>query len=548
MPLLWLERLRNAGRLKQILGVAIRYGFDHVVEQVFHARRFRRRRGEPAPDPRLARLDDAARLRHMIEALGPTFIKIGQILSTRPDLLPDWAIRELRKLQDQVTPLEFEAVRQQIESELGGTLEQHFRTFASEPTAAASLGQVHRAELPDGTVVAVKVQRPGIEQIIRRDLSVLRHLAELGEGRLEFARGLRLPALVDELAASLRDELVYTIEGRNAERALATIQPEDRIVVPRVDWERTTARVLCCEMFEGQRVSELEQTPENEPLRRELALRLATYILRGMLLDGFFHADPHPGNLFLFDNGVTGLIDWGMVGVLARSTRESLAEIFLSLATQDVERLADEICHLGLAEDGADLERFRVDLARALDRYFHLSRDDFPLAQVLNTILTLSFEHNIQLPAEVPLLIKVLVTVEGTCMELDPQFELKKAFEPIVARLVGSRLEPEKVAREVAGYLRQLNRLAGDLPRQTEQILRRLESGRLVVRAENEAQVKALGALTTAFHRLGVCVLAAGTVIGAALLFPYHTPLGLTLLAVGAAATLVAVFLLLRAG
>lgn len=534
MAVSFVERLRNAARVKQIVGVMIRFGFSHVVEQAEHAQRgfFRRfRRGGETPDPEVARMTEPERLRRMIESLGPTFVKIGQILSTRQDVIPDWAVRELRKLQDQVAPLPFEVVRQQVESELGGSLEGLFSEFAPDAVASASLGQVHRAVLPDGTAVAVKVQRPGLDKQIDRDLSVLADMAEMFEGRLGLVSHLKLTRIVDELATTLRDELVYTIEARNAERMTGLLRPSDPIRIPKVFWDLTTTKVLTAELFEADRLTEVDNLTDQQ--RKTVAPRLANFVLHQILIHGFFHADPHPGNIFVFPDGSIGVVDWGMVGLLSKSSRDSLGEIFIAIVTQDVERLTNEIVHLGLIDHESDVERFRLDLGRALDRYFFLSRREFPLSQVLHKILELSYEHRIQLPAEIPMLIKVLVTTEGTCMELDPDFDLRAAFEPVVKELVGSRFEPGEMVRDIAKTLRQLNRVASDLPRQTAAILGRVEDGRMTVRVENQGLDKSIQHLSVTTQHLATAVLIAAIMIGGGLVHANSPILGTVLLVLG---------------
>lgn len=549
MALMILERLRNAARIKEIAGVAIRYGFGYVVEQAEHHARTgllaRLRRKGAAPDPDVANLDPSERLRRMLEELGPTFVKVGQILSTRQDIIPEWATRELKKLQDQVKPMPFETVRAVIEEQLDGTLETHFATFEREPLASASIGQVHGATLHDGQHVAVKVQRPGLDRRVQRDLAVLRNLAEMAEGRLSFVRNLQLVRVVDELGQVLRDELSYTIEGRNAERILHGLKPDGGIRVPKVYWEHTAAKVLTTERFEGVKLTQLEALTEAQ--RKAAAPRLARFVLRQVLMDGFFHADPHPGNIFVFADGSIGLVDWGMTALLTRSAREGLAEIFIAIVNQDVERLSEEICHLGMVTEQSDLERFRRDLARALDRYFYLSRDEFPLAQVLQRILELTYEHHIQLPAEIPMLIKVLVTTEGTCMALDPHFELKGVFEPLVHELVGAKLEPSQMMRDLTANLRTVSRAASDLPRQVSAILTRLERGAIVVRTEPQRTPEAIAALEGPLHRLATALLCAGLLLAGGMVYASQHTLGLSLLIAGVVAAWVLVLGMWRA-
>ncbi len=536
MALQIVERLRNAARIKEIAGVAIRYGFGYVVEQAEHHARTgllaRLRRKDTAPDPAVASLDPSERLRRMLEELGPTFVKVGQILSTRQDIIPEWAIRELKKLQDQVAPMPFESVRSIIEEQLGGTLESLFASFDREPLASASIGQVHGATLPDGQHVAVKIQRPGIERRINRDLAVLSDLAVMAEGRLTFVRNLQLTRVVEELGQVLRDELSYTIEGRNAERIANGLKPDGGIRVPKVYWDHTTGKVLTTERFDGVRLTQLEALTEAQ--RKSAAPRLARFVLRQVLIDGFFHADPHPGNIFVFADGAIGLVDWGMTALLSRTAREGLAEIFIAIVNQDVERLSEEICHLGMVDEESDIDRFRRDLARALDRYFYLSRDEFPLAQVLQRILELTYEHHIQLPAEIPMLIKVLVTTEGTCMALDPSFELKGVFEPLVSELVGAKLEPSQLLRDLTTGLRTVGRSASDLPRQVSAILTRLERGAIVVRTEPRRTPEAIEGLEAPLHRLAAALLFCALLLAGGLVYPSNRGFGLGFLIAGA--------------
>jgi len=546
MPATVAERIRNAGRINQILTVAMRYGFQQVVEQVQAARRGLLKRVRPvegSPDPKLGGMGTGERLRRMLEELGPTFIKLGQLLSTRPDLLPAWAIDELVKLQDRLPPMPFALVRLTVETELGAPLEQLFAEFGAEPLGAASLGQVHRAVLPTGEVVAVKVQRPGIDRTIERDLSVLNDLVGMFESRLAVGSQIKLTRAAQELSERLRDELVYTIEARNAERVAKTLTPEDGVRIPRVYWNLTSPRVLTCELFEAVRFTDPDGPPAE--LRPELARRLARFALRQILLEGFFHADLHPGNLMAFANGDLGIIDWGQVGLLSRRMRDSLDEMFIALATRDTERLTDEIVHLGLAEEHTDLEGFRYDLSRALDRYFHVARRDFPLGSVLRTIMDLSYEHSVQLPAELPMLIKVLVAVEGTCLTLDPEFDLRREMEPVARQVLGRQLSPEQLLRTALSSGRQVARLAQALPRQLTTIMDRMEAGTLAIKVNTDVEEpgRHLGQM---LNRLSLSAIVGGLMVAGALAMPYSQTLGVGTFVAGVLAAMLVLHAILR--
>jgi ubiquinone biosynthesis protein len=545
LPANVIERVRNAARINQVLRVALRYGFHAIVAQAQEARRglFRRVWPSTPADPAVARLTTGERLRRMLEELGPTFVKLGQLLSTRPDLIPPWAAEELVKLQDHVAPLPIEQVRATIESELSAPLDQLFAQFDETPLGTASLGQVHRAVLRNGDVVAVKVQRPGIERVIDRDLSVLSDLAEMLEGRLRWTRHISLTRVVENLSEYMRDELVYTIEGRNAERMTQALDPDDLVRIPKVYWKLTTSRVLTCEMFEAAKLTDADQPPPE--LRSPLAHRLARVVLNQILIEGFFHADPHPGNLMVFPDGALGIIDWGQCGLLPRQLRESLDEIFIALAMRDSERLTEEIAHLGLAAEDADLDGFRYDLSRALDRFFHLGRSDYPLSSVLRKILELSYEHAIQLPNEVPMLIKVLATTEGTCLTLDPEFDLRGEFEPLARRLVGAQLDPARLARGLLSNSRQLTRLAGAAPRQVGAILDRLESGTMQFRINSDVEEPSrhLGRM---LNRLSLSLIVSGLMVAGALAMPHSHTLGMASFSAGLFAAVLVLYSILR--
>ena len=531
----FIERVRNAGRINQILQVAVRFGFQEFVDHAGRARRGlfgRLRKADDTPSPELQRLSTGQRLTRMLEELGPTFVKIGQMLSTRQDILPRWAVDELRKLRDEVAPMPYTDIRVAIEEELGGPLEQFFSEFDPSPIAAASLGQVHRAVLRDGGAeVAVKVQRRGIYRVVERDLKVLEDLAETLDGRIQVLQHVRLPELLEEFSRSLRDELVYTIEGRNAERVAAVLEQLDNVRIPKVHWKLTTARLLVTEMFIGERLSQDGVPPEDQ--RSELATRIANLMLRQILVEGFFHADPHPGNFIWLSDSALGILDWGQVGVLGRSFRESLGEIFIALVTRDIEQLAEEICRLGLVEDQGHIESFRHDLGRALDRYFHLPRDEFFLGEVLSRILELSYEHKVQLPTELPILVKALVTTEGTCTELDPNFDLRAAFEPVVKRLIRAKMDPERLFHEVTSTVRQVDRIAGALPRQLTAILSRLENSNVRVRVETAELQQAAKQVGRHTNRLAAALMVTGCLIAGALLYPAQPTAGICVLVLG---------------
>jgi len=332
MARLPVRSVRHFQRYRQIAQVFMRHGFGELVDllelQPYLSLPWRLlRRERPAAPP----LGAPQRLRLALEELGPTFVKLGQVLSTRPDLLPPIYVAELVKLQDSVPPAEWELIKAQIEVELGAPLEELFAAFEPVPIAAASLAQVHAATLPDGTQVVVKVQRPNIQMTIETDLEILFDLARLFQARTPLGDIYNLPEIVEEFATTLRAELDFYREGSNADRFRANFADEPYLCIPQVYWDFTTHRVLVLERISGIKIDDLEALDAAGHDRCQIALHIARMVIKEVLEDGFFHADPHPGNFVIMPGEVIGAMDFGMVGHLSHRTRTDLIRLYLSL-------------------------------------------------------------------------------------------------------------------------------------------------------------------------------------------------------------------------
>lgn len=522
-----LTRLRNAGRLAQISAVLVKYGFANLVDSLGGplvrlkygiAQRLSRQPVEAAP-LEVQRLAAPVRTRLVCEELGPTFIKFGQLLSTRGDLLPAAYIEELQKLQDSVPPIPFPVVRQQIEAELGAPLSDLYRDFSPLPLAAASIGQVHAATLPNGERVAVKVQRPGVDKLIERDLSILLDLAQLLEDRLPFAQHYRLTRLVREFAEALQDELIYTIEAHNASRLAANMASDPTVRFPQIHWDLTTRRVFTAELLQGIPLSDLAQLDAAGYDRTRIATLVAQHALRQILIDGFFHADPHPGNIFALPDGRLGYVDFGIVGRLDRETRDLLGTLFLSLLSQNTGRAVEELMEIGVVSEESNLEEFEHELDRLLTRTLFTSRREVSIGELLARIMELGYTYRIALPAEFSLLAKTLIMIEGLCLALDPHFDLSAVARPFVRRLVGTHFEPGQMAQGLASNLRHLNRLLAELPRQSRTLLKKASAGTLTVRMEPYHADPVLRQLHLLANRLTVGLIVAGLVVASGILW-----------------------------
>lgn len=431
------------------------------------------RRDEPYTSPEHLRL--------ALEELGPTFIKLGQLLSTRNDLLPAAYLAELVKLQDAAPPEAWEPMKAVIREELGADPGQLFAQFDPQPLAAASIGQAYAATLHDGTQVVVKVRRPGAVAQIHEDLEILQNLAERADKRWDAARQYNLPGIVEEFSRTLRAELDYLQEGRNAERFAADFADSPDVAVPQVFWETTTSRVLTLERMHGIRVDDLPALDAAGIDRNQLARRGADLILTMVFENRFFHADPHPGNLFIQTDGSIALIDFGMVGQLDEEVTEQLSDVLLAFIRGDSNALATALLALSITKNTSD----RGELGRSLDvfvsRYLGRPLSDINLSHLLGELLALLRHHHLQLPQQTALLFKVLMMGEALAARLDPEFEMLQALTPFSERIVQRQFSLPALAKRWAQASADAGALLLELPGTLKQLRRVLENGGLEV-------------------------------------------------------------------
>ncbi|WP_154605332.1 ABC1 kinase family protein [Arthrobacter sp. AQ5-05] len=417
------------------------------------------------------------RLRQALEELGPVFIKLGQMLSTRSDLLPPEYIAELAKLQDGAPPLASDTVRALVTQELGKAPEELFKTFDDAPLASASIGQAHEATLHDGTAVVIKVRRPGVVAQVNEDLEILQNLATRATRTWAGAATYNLAGITADFAETLRAELDYLQEGRNAERFARNFDSEPDIHIPAIFWETTTSRVLTIERIRGIKVDQLQALKAAGIDRHELADRAARAAAKMVFVDGFFHADPHPGNLFVEPSGSIGLIDFGMVGEVGKQLREQLGRLLLAFTANDPGRITSALLALSTHTGTADRSGLRTDTAQFMRLYQGKSLGQIDIAPLVTSMLTILRTHHLQLPRELALLVKMLLMMEGLGARLDPDFSLGEVLKPYAKRLALERFAP----RNVAAVLSQLGLTAADLgtglPEKLERLVARMEDG-----------------------------------------------------------------------
>lgn len=510
---------RDMGRLNQILGVFIRHGFGDSVRRLGLADRLERAghalKWDHAAD--LARLEPPVQVRLAIEELGPTFVKLGQILAGRADLFgPDW-IAEFEKLHSRVPALPLDQLRPQLREDLGGEPEDVFARFDTEPLAAASIAQVHRAQLKDGTEVVVKIRRPGISDTIAADLRLLGRLAAVAEAELPSLKPYRPQQLVRELARSLQRELDLASECRSAERIAAHMAGLSWIVVPRVHWDFTKERINVQDFVDGIPGHELARLDAAGLDRRLLAQRGAQAVLKQIIEDGLFHADPHPGNVFYLPGNRIAFIDFGMVGRLSVRRREELLQLLLGLVERNPETVADVLLDWTGDDHGVHLGTLETEIEAFVDQYHGAPLSELNLGQMLGDVTAILREHHLGLPSDLALLIKAFITLEGMGRGLDPSFHMTTEALPQLRRVVRARYRPKVVALRAWQTLRRTLAVAEQLPHDVTRLLRNARRGRVHVGID-VAHLKRVGdQIDRAANRLTMALVIAALIIGSSI-------------------------------
>ncbi len=455
-------------------------------------------------------------VRLALEELGPTFVKFGQLLSTRSDLLSPAYLTELAALQDSLSPIPGPVVEDLVRVELGAPPETVFAAFDLTPLATASIGQAHAATLHDGTEVVVKVRRPDVVERIEEDLEILQNLAAQADRRWAEAADYDLPGLAEEFARTLRGELDYLAEGRNAERFAANFADDPGVHIPRVLWETTTSRVLTLERIRGLKVSDLAGLDAAGIDRPALAARAARVAAQMIFDDGFFHADPHPGNLFIEPDGRIGLIDFGMVGVVDAEMRERLGVLLVALTRKDPQRIAAALGHLTAGQTQVDHAGLASDLVPVIGLYAGRSLAEVPVGRLIREVLAIMRRRHLQLPRETSLLTKMVVMTEGMGLSLDPDFHLGEVIGPYAQRLVLSRYSPTAVAHHLVEAGVDALELATQLPGQLRRLQAMLDAGGPAVHLRAEELEPLVGRLETIVQRVVLGAVAAAAIRGVA--------------------------------
>jgi ubiquinone biosynthesis protein len=512
---------RNLKRLKDIVLVLTRHGFGQLVERINLGRyvpllkRISSAPGEPGELPTPA----PERLVKVVEELGPTFVKFGQVLATRPDLLPEEYVKALSALQDRVESFDPQAARGVVEREMGRPLAEVFSSFDDRPLASGSLAQVHAAELAGGGGrVAVKVKRPGADRTITADLDLLAAMAELAEKHVPELARFKPTLVVEEFARSLRRELNFTTEASTLVKFAGFFSADGPVRIPAVHWDYCTSSLLVMERIEGRPLTDLESVRASGCDLPKLAGNLCNAFLRQFFEFGTFHADPHPGNILVLEGAVPALLDFGMVGHISGELKGQLATTLLAVVRGDIELIVSVYTDIGVFSEGADLSAVRLDLLELLDRYYGVPARNIDMTQAFYDILHVARRHEVNLPRDFVMLGRAFVLMSSLVRQLDPDIDIASAVRPYAARLLTQRLSPRHLLKRAGTTLYYLTSFLNALPRDLRQLMKKIQTGRLTLTFRHEGLEKLSEELDRSSNRLSFAVIIAAVIVGSSLI------------------------------
>lgn len=515
---------KNIGRMGQIVNVFLRHGFGQFIEQI-NLQRFiplRKRLKAFGHWPDVEKRTAPERLRTAFSELGPSFIKLAQILSSRPDLITKSYADEFKKLQDNVPPFPADEAKKIIETELNVSLKDIFAEFDVIPAAAASIAQVHNATLKTGEKVIVKIQRPGIREQIETDIAILGTIARLMTRHIPESRIFNPEGIVDEFARTVKKELDFNAEARNAQRFKRNFAGNSGICIPSVYTDILSEKIIVMDRLEGVRIDDIDGIESLDIDRSELAKRGVTAYFKMIFEDGFFHADPHPGNVFALPDGRIGLMDFGIVGHLTSDVMENIASAFLAFFNRDYNKLVNQYIELGLTEEDIDIEifkkKFKQDLVDICEPLYTMTLAEVNFAEYLQILAHLAMKHGLKIPSDLLAMNKTLLILDNIGRQLDPAFNFMTTAEPYAARLVKRRFSPQRMVDKARENLSDISDLLITTPKQVNRLLRKALKDGIGFKVNTLGMEKLIRDIDRSSNRLAFSVIVASIIVGSSLL------------------------------
>ncbi len=511
---------RNIKRLRFIINIFLKHGFGQCIDQINLTRMLSvgkrifgfKKFGNLPPDTK------AEHFRLALEELGPSFVKFGQLLSSRPDLMPAGLIEELKKLQDNVPPVPFEQVEGLLEEELGAPINELFASFNREPHAAASIAQVYKATLHQGDSVMIKIQRPGIKKVIEEDIGILFYLANLLEKYIPEIKFYNPVGIVEEFSQTIRRELDFMLEASNAERMKEIFKHDKTVYIPGVYWEFVRRKVLVLKEVKGIQVDEVKRLTAVGLDCKQIAVNGCKAFLKQVFEDGFFHADPHPGNILIMEDGRVAFVDFGIMGRLDTQLRNHIANIFLALIDRDYDKLVNEYLIMGLISTDTDINKFKNDMIDIIEPYYGQPLKNIEIGVIFSQAANIMSKYRANTKVELLLLIKTLVFVEGIGRQLDIDFNLLEISKPYAIILLKQRFNPQHLMSTVIKNLGEFSDLMRVFPQQTQLLARKLLEGKLELGISSLPLDELIKDRRESANRLAFAMIIAALIIGSSMI------------------------------
>ncbi len=514
------KTIRHTQRYSEIIKVLVKYGMGDAVRTLKIAdkfpfvKKYLPKRGN-TPIYKFNQWED---IRMALEELGPAFVKLGQMLSSRPDIVPLPLIKELEKLQDTVPPFSYEEAEKIIEKELGQSIAEAFDSFNKKPVAAASMSQVHKAKLCDGTAVAVKVQRPGIDKTVEADIEILRTFASLAENNIEGARYFNPTGLINEFEEHIKQELDFNLERFNIERFAKNFEKDGRMKVLKAFKKYSSKCVLTMEFIDGVKVSSIAEKNLEGYDRELIARNGAQIILKQIFIDGYFHADPHPGNIMILPENKICFIDFGMMGSLADSQKDDLGSLIIALMYRNSSMVTSAVLNIVNMPDHPKTREIEYAVQKLIDRYIDLPLEDINVPEVLLALVGLTAKFELKMPSNFAFMVKALITIEGVGRQLDPDFQIMEIIQNFSKSIIRNRLSPKRFAQSSAAMLLESKKLIESAPRDLRELLHKAKQGRMKIEFEHRNLGNLRRSIENSSSRLSFGIMLGALVIGSSIM------------------------------